>query len=1404
MSCTLSVLRTESQYAVHLLRDDHARDPTAPFALELAASIQDVQAQLDQLSQLLTSLASRRTAPLAAQASASGDPLVALGRLLYNRLMPAPIRSALSALPEGSPLTIVTNQTEVLWELLHDGDDFLCLKYELSRQLLTGSFRSPTVAPPHLWSTLFIGNPTEDLNEAGAETEQLVRLVRGTPNTAIPRVLMQARATKSAVLQQLASGVYDLIHYSGHTVFDSADPSRTGILLAGGEVLSLGEIEQNLAGKPYVFLNSCESARGSAASLGHLAAQDVVAAFVRGGAAGALGTFWPINDAASLDFALIFYRSILGGERVGAALRHARLAAKTSSQTSLWAAYIHYGDPNLTVLATHRTQKRTAALLCVRLSAHSSISEQAAELHHDILDLIAVNVDHLGGRVLSAANESVLAGFGIEGGRHDDAERALRTALAIQQGVQEIGRGTAANTLAVEVGVSSGDILVYRLGTANSTTFAVSGTTVDDAANLARKAPPNTIVVSDTVRRLTQPFFVFAGPNPIPSGSDAPSFAYQVVRTRSHSETVWDVLGHQTELVGRQGQLLDLQRLWSVVQKGSCQLVEIVGDAGIGKSRLLVEFRRQLAALDADWITVNCPSAYSPAPYWLVSQVVRALLGLPQEAWGDATEVSLEQVLASQLGLSVDSPELSEQQAILAELLGRAPETGGLIPRDAKTGQRRLVAFLRQLLVRQCARHPVLVVIENLPWSDQASIEVLNALLPGIESIRAMILATARPHEGWFPPWQNRRNRTQLRIDPLEDTESMELARNLLPGAPIGEDIAAVVLLAANGNPLFERELLTTLQEAVALSVHDGTWRLVRQLEHVDVPNTIQRVIHTRVQALPQDAQQLLMLMSVIGDKCDFRILQALTHVSEHAAMRSCLELLESRGLIFHSWDDDSYTFAHNLFRQEVYQSLVGEERRRLHYRIGLVLEQVYAGHEASVLDLLAHHFYSAVLLPEGSGEPLNFGETMERVDLQRAAGYLLQAGDQARRRYAARQAILCYQRGLQLAQVLDDPPAHYVASCYAGMGDAYDLVGEFSLAIESYDKALNASGPPFADAQERRTAADTARRNGRVAGKMGLYKDGHRAMRRALQLLGRPQNAEDHSVAGLIQSNIGSLHFWEGNVHQAEKHCRAALKLSEAADQDSVTATICNVLGVVCEVTGRWGEALTLFQRSRDLWTQVGDRHQLALVNDNFGTLCFYRGDFTQAEAIYLQNLAFWKELNATDEIGYVSLNLGGVHLVRGELDAADRLYSQAAAIFKQTKNAKQLALTHNNQGFLALARCQAEAARYLFADSIAIDASAESYRGMAEAETALGDLDAALADAEKSLALTRSDGLSFEEGVTLRVLGEIQALCGNEAGALESLRLSLTILDSLGAEFEAGRTRLALHNGPTSHTRG
>jgi tetratricopeptide (TPR) repeat protein len=1428
-SPVLTILRLGDAYVFQFQAGEPAQSNVI-LAGVTAAGIQDFQARFGRTAQLLNQQLLDVSTTGISPAGEPSDPLLSLGRLIYNQLFPLPIQRALRELPPGESLVVATNAPDVPWELAHDDGDFLALKYAMSRRLMAGQpARRNARRPRQGWASLLIGNPTGDLPDTNEEIEQIVQLIEATPGTAPPRIFMRQRASRQAILQELASGVYQLVHYAGHARFDA---DGGGLVLARGESLTASELRQHVGGQPFVFVNGCESARGGqktedalndGRALDYLggAVQGLAEALLEGGALGFLGAFWPIHDGGSRQFALDFYRAALQGESLGAAVRSARRhALESRARAPLWASYTLVAEPAATLGLPARRRRRPATVLAVRIGAVERLfaelhGEEAAAVIDETVRALREQIVRYGGVVTTTAHHLVIGVFGLRPGHGNDAERAVRAALGL---VEPLTR--AQRRLPVGIGISSGDLFVPEIVTGSGApTEGVWQPIVGEAAveAVALAETQGEIWVARPVRRLVQHLVELA---PEPGASK--EGALRVLGLTPESRSGGYGAARYTELVGRSRELALLHEAFQQCRRGRGQLVGIAGEAGIGKSRLAQALRAMVREEECSWLQVACLSAYDAGPYETVGEVLRQALGVsPVDPAGSSLGpyVSLWTQLQGILDALISEAPSTEAQrrellALLGETLGlptgdHAPETT-LAHLDAEARRRRLAQVLGRCLARRAEQAPVVLALEDLHWADEASLDVIDRLVVGCERLPVLVLALFRSESDWQPPWANRRNYQRLYLDRLHDEEGRALLAALLKteGREPGEaapELVDLVLARSGGNPLFLRELVLALQEAGALHQEGGQWRLARPLRGDEAPGAVQRVLSTRIESLPEPVQRVLAVAAVAGDDFDPLVVQrALSGMVDSTVVEGALAELEAREFAYRRWGEENYHFAHALMREAAYERLLVEERRRYHRRVGEALEQ--AGEPlASQVERLAHHFYLAVAAPRPDYE-LDVASNADPAQVRKAAAYLIQAGDRARSAYAAREALRYYRRARQATALLPGQSRQLVA-LHEGLGEAYQIITELDAAIDEFEQALAILRSAAMTGSERRRAADLARRLGRLYEWKSDYATALAWLERGLAWVnGLPADmqsatSDDLAVAAALYVRMGSVHFNRGDLEAAAQACRTALALSARLERHPVQAEGNNLLGTILDVQGRTQEALDYYSRSLALWGDLNDAHQAARVEDNIGVAYLYSGQWQAAQEHLRRGYAFWEQIEDRYHLAFACLNLGLIALYQGNYAEAQARFEQALAIWDQAQNQRWVALCHTNLGLLYIEQGAWSAAEHHLTTSRAIlrqlairDLLPEATFALAEAALGLGRVEDALALAQEAEALAADQGMRLEQALALRTLGKARLAAGDAERARTALAQSLAHLEELKNRYELGRTHAQL----------
>ena len=467
--------------------------------------------------------------------------------------------------------------------------------------------------------------------------------------------------------------------------------------------------------------------------------------------------------------------------------------------------------------------------------AENSDPEAVRELQRAYFAAVTREVVRFGGTLEKYIGDAVMAIFGAPQAHDDDAERALRSALEIRKALSELDGG-----LEVRIGVNTGEVVGGTAGPQEGD-YTVSGDAVNVAARLQQTAAPGEILVGGMTRRLSTDAFAFAPLDEMAlKGRTEPIEAWRLERELPERPRMH---GGEARLVGRQRELASLESALEEAREGRGLMVALVGEPGIGKSRLALEMRQRAEAAGFTTAWTSSRSYASAFPYHLVSQLVDQLL---LRGPGQSTEDALRSA-----EVTADEDALGRWAAVLDEVLGEGQDDDPQLADLSPAGRQRiLVHAIGGLLKAASQREPMLVVLDDLHWADPASLAVVEELLDILPGLRVVLMATYRSN--WSHGWEGRSAYEQLNLRALRPEDARQMAEELAAGRSVPEELTERVLERSAGNPLFLEELLH--------GERGGTDGQPHRL-----PATIHEMLLARLDGLPPEARRTLQLASVVG-----------------------------------------------------------------------------------------------------------------------------------------------------------------------------------------------------------------------------------------------------------------------------------------------------------------------------------------------------------------------------------------------------------------------------------------------------------------------------------------------------------------------------------------------------------
>jgi class 3 adenylate cyclase len=580
--------------------------------------------------------------------------------------------------------------------------------------------------------------------------------------------------------------------------------------------------------------------------------------------------------------------------------------------------------------------------------------EEARQLLDPVLERMMAAVHRYEGTVNQIMGDGIMALFGAPLAHEDHAVRACYAALAMQEAMRHYSaevRRTYGVEVQIRVGLNSGEVVVRAIGNDLHMDYSAIGETTHLAARMEQLALPGTIRLTAATLRLVEGLIQVTALGPVPvKGLTAPVEVFDVVGASALRRRLQAAAARGlTPFVGRQTELDVLQRALAQAAAGQGQVVALVGEAGVGKSRLVYEVIHSHRT--QGWRVLESASvSYGKAtPYFPVIELLKRYAHVEQH---DDTRTVRAKVTGQVLTLDT---ALQDTIPALLSLLDALPEDHPLRTLDPPQRRQRTLDGLKRVLLGETQEQPLLLVCEDLHWIDTETQALLDSLVESLPTARLLLLVNYRPE--YQHGWGSKTFYTQLRLDPLPPASAEELLQALL-----GEDASLLpltqrLIARTQGNPFFLEESVRTLVETGVLVGARGAYRLVQPVSSLQVPATVQAVLAARIDRLPAEDKRLLQTAAVVGTEVSLALLQAIADVTEEELHHGLVRLQAAEFLYEMSlFPERVYTFKHALTHEVAYGSVLQERRRGLHARIVETLEVLSPDRLAEQVDRLAHH----------------------------------------------------------------------------------------------------------------------------------------------------------------------------------------------------------------------------------------------------------------------------------------------------------------------------------------------------------------------------------------------------------------------------------------------------------------
>ncbi len=846
------------------------------------------------------------------------------------------------------------------------------------------------------------------------------------------------------------------------------------------------------------------------------------------------------------------------------------------------------------------------------------------------------------GTVARLMGDGILAFFGAPLAHEDDPQRAVLAGLDIIAGItpyREKIKNSWGIDLNVRVGINTGLVVVGAVGSDLRMEYTALGDAINLASRMEDTALPGTVQITHNTYKLVSQLFGFESLGGIElKGKSEPVAAYRVLGRKEVVGRARGIEGLHVEMVGREVELHTLRDVMADLNQGIGRIVCVLGEAGLGKSRLISESARDyedLIGAEGNWFeTISLSYEYNQA-YGLFQRLIQRVIGI---AYDDPPQIVRKKLAALLENFAEERRPRARQ--VFEALFALESEANGP-PLDDEAFRRELLLAMHEWWQARFSKQPTVLVFDDMHWSDAASIDLLRQLLPLTGEIPLVLLCALREERN-SPAWQIktsadeefRHRYSEITLRPLSDAESNELVNRLLAIPDIPDNLRKSILEKSDGNPFFIEEVVRTLIDNGAVEAEDRTingdtrryWVATNEAADFTIPDNLQSLLSARMDRLEDATRNTLQIASVIGRSFYHRVLQAVDQDSpeldKHVNTLLRLDMIRESARV----PEVEYMFRNPLTQEAVYETILLKRRREFHLRVGEAMEELYPDRLEGLYGLLAHHF-------ELAGER------------ERAVKYFRQASRQAVTVFAYEQAVENLRKALELLEPVDQPETKL--SLLEELADVCRLVRDFTGSINFYRQALDLwsgldNGDTIAAVRLHRkiiqvaTDAKWSVNADTFAQVNQISQESLDSLAESLQVM---ESEPPHPETVLLLTTL-SVEAWRNRSpadwDAAQDYAQAAVDMAKQLDDPGLLSRSMGALANVLDGRSLLRQHLQVAMQRLEISqnSAFGDPREKIDVLRGAGLALMYVGEYQQARPYLEEAAEFARHIQATDQI--------------------------------------------------------------------------------------------------------------------------------------------------------------------------
>jgi len=931
------------------------------------------------------------------------------------------------------------------------------------------------------------------------------------------------------------------------------------------------------------------------------------------------------------------------------------------------------------------SERSEATIVFIDISGFTKIADQldpekATEIINNIFAPIVGIIDKYGGSINKFLGDGLMAIFGTPFSHEDDPERAARASLEIMKSIKENGKikiGSKAKNLKARIGINTGLCISGEIGSDSRKEFTVIGDTVNLTSRLQGNAIPGKILIGEKTFQRIKDNFTVSPPRRLKiKGKKDLVMVYTLKGEKKKISFLEQKKNSHSPFMGRQKEFKVLKEALKKSYQSKGQLIEVSGELGVGKSRLILELTKESLAKEFYILFSNCSSWKESKPYAPLKEMFTKIFGIKFDDELKEIEEKIENKIKE-----IDS-SLLFASSYFSRLLSSKIKSLEEIMEQSKEESNLFIRVVKKLLWSLSSQKPLLIIIEDVQWIDDASAEFITQCSKELKEYPILLICSFRES---LKKRESITGAKRIKLAPLKNTESDKLIRFLIKENDIYKLMKDKIITTANGNPLFIEEIVRGIEERRLSADKDKLGNYPEIFADFQIPDTVQSIARARIDLLPVGLKEILYQASVLGRYIEINLLQKITNLERKVLIETLKKLqkdefIEKVEAEPQTRTQQYYAFTHSLIQEIAYNSLLFKTRRNLHNKIGSVIEEMYLSKIDEKVEELAYHFKNS-------------------NDKGKAIFYLNKAGDKAQSLYAFSNAVNYFQDCINIWETtkLEEEQLTQFSEIYNRLAFSQSIIGERKEAENNLNKALKYCRK----IKDKNNESLILMSMGNLYGKIGKWNKALKYFQESLLIIKSTNNFQRKAR---ILKSIGLAYLFKGDAFTGYSYLKESLKICKKIKDEDIYAMVLNNMGIYYDMIVEFKNAVSYYKKSLSIYKK---HKNIIQISNTLGNLGFASSSLNKSDkAIYY----FKESIKLSEKIGNIYdkainfVHLGEEYLKNDNFNRTKYYISKAEEIFIKLDDKLGLADVLKLKGMLFKKQKEWESSDEYFKEAIKI----------------------------------------------------------------------------------------------------